>query len=206
MGELERKILTDCDGVLLDWLTGFDRFMSSVGYPAIADEHMYALARRHNIDQLEVYRLAKEFNVSEAIAELQPLNGAVRYVRKLREHGFSFIAITSLSDHPDSYNYRMRNLENLFGDAIEELICLDTGAPKIEVLKRWQNSGLFWIEDHVKNALDGAELGLKSVLVSASHNGNLGPTVESMLYARVGRDEPWKEIYSLIGEHYELPN
>ena len=201
---MRRLILTDVDGVLLDWLTGFDRFMSAVGYPAIADEHMYALARRHNIDQLEVYRLAKEFNTSEAIAELQPLNGAVEYVRQLREQGFGFIAVTSLSDHPDAYNYRMRNLRHLFDDAIEELVCLDTGAPKTDILKRWEGSGLFWLEDHVKNALDGADLGLKSVLVSASHNGDLGPTVEEMLHARVGKDEPWKEIYKLIGEHYEL--
>lgn len=203
---MKRLILTDVDGVMLDWLTGFDQFMSSVGYPAIADEHMYALARRHNIDQLEVYRLAKEFNTSEAIAELQPLNGAVKYVRKLQEQGFRFIAITSLSDHPDSYNYRMRNLQHLFGSAVEELVCLDTGAPKIDVLKRWEGSGLFWLEDHVKNALDGVELGLKSVLVSATHNGNLGPTVEEMLHARVGKEEPWREIYKLIGEHYELLN
>lgn len=203
---MKRLILTDVDGVLLDWLTGFDRFMSSVGYPAIADEHMYALARRHNIDQLEVYRLAKEFNTSEAIGNLQPLNGAVEYVRRLQERGFGFVAITSLSDHSDSYNYRMRNLQALFGDAIQELICLDTGAPKSEILKRWEGSGLFWIEDHIKNALDGAELGLKSILVSATHNGNLGPTVEEMLYARVSEDKPWKDIYSLVGEYYELSN
>lgn len=203
---MKRLILTDVDGVLLDWLAGFDRFMSSVGYPAIVDEHMYALARRHNIDQLEVYRLAKEFNTSEAIGNLQPLNGAVEYVRKLREHGFDFIAITSLSDHSDSYNYRMRNLKELFGDAIQELVCLDTGASKLEILKRWEGSGLFWLEDHVKNALDGAELGLKSVLVSATHNGNLGPTIEEMLYARVSKEEPWKDIYNLVGEYYELPH
>jgi len=202
---MQKLILTDCDGVLLDWLTGFDTFMSKAGYYADPDNgHMYELALRHHIDQLEVYRVAKEFNSSDAIARLKPLADSRKYVSKLQSQGFRFIAITSLSDHPDAYEFRKKNLENLFGDAIEELICLDTGASKAKTLKRWEGSDLFWIEDHVRNALDGANLGLRSVLVTAAHNTHVGPTIEDEIYARVSEESPWEEIYELIMEAYEL--
>jgi hypothetical protein len=202
---VQKLILTDCDGVLLNWLEGFDTFMSEKGYYADPDNgHMYQLSLRHHIDQLEVYKVAKEFNSSEKIARLKPLADAQKYVGLLREQGFSFIAITSLSDHPDAHDFRKRNLEDLFGDAIEELICLDTGAPKADVLSRWRDSGLFWIEDHVKNALDGVDLGLRSILVSAAHNAHIGPTVEETVFARVSEESPWAEIYDLVRNVYEL--
>lgn len=203
---MQKLILTDVDGVLLNWLEGFDTFMSEKGYYADPDNgHMYQLSLRHHIDQLEVYKVAKEFNTSEKIARLKPLADAREYVSKLQEHGFRFIAITSLSDHPNSYEFRKQNLEDLFGDIFDELICLDTGAPKADVLRRWEGSGLFWIEDHVKNALDGVDLGLRSVLVSAAHNAHIGPTVEETVFARVSEESPWAEIYDLVRSVYELP-
>lgn len=203
---MERTILTDVDGVLLDWFSGFDAYMTKKGLPTIpGTESSYLLAQRHGIPDLEAYKMAREFNSSDSVADLQPVFGAQKYVGLLHEQGFRFVAITSLSDHPRAYFYRKQNLSKLFGNAIQTLICLDTGASKYETLRQWEGSGLFWLEDHVRNALDGASLGLKSVLVSAPYNG-VQPETLNQLHAKVGFDTPWEEIYGLIKESYELPD
>jgi hypothetical protein len=201
---MERIILTDVDGVLLDWFSSFDSYMTSKGLPTIpGNETSYMLAHRHGIPDLEAYKMAREFNSSSLIEDLKPITDAQKYVGKLHAQGFRFVAITSLSDHPRAYSYRKQNLKRLFGTAIQTLICLDTGASKIDTLKQWEGSGLFWIEDHIRNALDGAQLGLKSILVSAPYNGMPQETLQK-IHAKVGFERPWEEIYSLIGEHYEL--
>ena len=200
----DKIILTDVDGVLLDWFNGFDRYMVKKGLPMLTGkEKSYLLAERHGITDLEAYKMAREFNCSEMIADLDPIADAQKYVGKLRKQGFRFIAITSLSEHPRAYSFRKQNLARIFGDAVQTLICLDTGAPKRSTLQQWEGSGLFWIEDHVTNALDGAELGLKSILVSAPYNG-ISPETLTRIHAKVSFESPWEEIYSLIGEHYEL--
>lgn len=203
---MEKIILTDCDGVLLDWFNTFDQYMSDKGLPMIpGTEDSYVLAQRHGISDLEAFKLAKEFNSSNKISDLAPLGDSQKYVKKLKNQGFRFVAITSLSEHPRAYSFRKKNLKKLFGDAIQTLICLDTGAPKLETLRHWEGSGLYWIEDYIKNALDGSDLGLRSVLVSAPYNG-LSDAVANRIYAKVSRTTPWEEIYELVRETYELPN
>jgi hypothetical protein len=83
------------------------------------------------------------------------------------------------------------NLRKIFGNAIESVICLDTGADKDEALAPYKDSGLFWIEDKYANFKTGLNLGLKSILVEHGHNMNEDTTGGFKV-------KSWKEIYSII--------
>ena len=83
----EKVILTDCDGVLVDWLFGFKEFMAERGYTE-QDPTGYAVWKRYGfINKQAAEGLCREFNNSAAIAHLTPHYDAVKYVRKLYEEG-----------------------------------------------------------------------------------------------------------------------
>lgn len=199
---MKKIILTDADGVLVLWLAGFEKFMAAKGYKLIPDtEHSYSISPRYGITTPEVDKLVHEFNTSAFITDLPAYRDSVEYVGKLVDHGFKFVCISSLSSAPDAHKYRKINLEGLFGNAFIELICLEMGAHKGSALLPWKDSGLFWIEDHIKNAEAGHELGLKSVLVMQDHNSHYNTDKFNV----VGPLNPWQEIYHIICKEYNLP-
>lgn len=168
----EKVILTDCDGVLVDWLYGFKEFMAERGYTE-QDPTGYAIWKRYGFINKEASEgLVREFNNSAAMAYLTPNLDAVKYVKKLHEEcGYVFRVITSLSLNKYAYKARLKNLHDLFGEnVIDELVCLDTGADKDEALKPYKDSGCVWVEDKYKNAQLGLDMGLDAFLIDLPHN------------------------------------
>jgi hypothetical protein len=60
----------------------------------------------------------------------------------------------------------------------------------VSVLNR--GSGLYWIEDKTENAVTGAQIGLKSVLIAHGHN------LDADKNADIERVASWAEIADLI--------
>lgn len=120
------------------------------------------------------------------------MRDSAEYVRRLHEeHGYQFQVITSLSLCPDARALREANLRELFGSAILDVVCLDTGADKDLALAPYKDSGLWWIEDKFENFKLGQQLGLKSILVEHAHNAHLD-------HEDGYRVNTWAEIYDLI--------
>lgn len=189
----KKLILTDADGVLLDWEWAFSIWMQTKGY-RLEDDAKQTYSIHHqfkNLTKPESKRLIRTFNESAAIGFLPPLRDAVHYVKRLNEeHGYVFHVITSLSKDEDAGHLREMNLQKLFGNAIYKVTCLDTGADKDEALAPYKDSGLFWIEDKPENADTGYRMGLSSLLVEHGHNMKHNapyPVVKN-----------WKEIYEII--------
>lgn len=186
---MKKLILTDCDGVLLNWEYAFCCWMEDRGCNPIRSD-VYDMAVRYGKTKAEMKSLIKIFNESAAIGFLPPQRDAMHYVKKLHEeHGFVFRVITSLSLDPYAKKLRVRNLDKLFGSAIDDVICLDTGADKDEALEPYRDSGLVWIEDKLENAELGVELGLNSILVEHEHN---------MDQKDIPLAKNWKEIYEMV--------
>lgn len=186
-------ILTDCDGVLLNWEYAFDVWMNDLKY-VLVDPIAYKVSKRYNISQERSEELIQFFNESASMGFLPPLRDAVQYVKKLHEEcGYIFCVITSMSSNPYAIKLRERNLEKLFGTAIYSVRCLDTGADKDDALLFAKDSGLTWVEDKIKNAELGYELGLNSIIMEHGHNMNYQnnniPIVKG-----------WKEIYEMMKE------
>ena len=190
----DKIILTDCDGVVLDWEEGFSVWMEHHGHSKVEGfQYMYNIGDRYGISKEQGSQMVKVFNESAAIGFLPPLRDAQYFVKKLHEqHQYKFIAITSLSLDPYAKELRERNLKKLFGDAFIEVVCLDTGADKDEILAEYgaKYKGNYWIEDKPENLNAGIDAGLEGILIEHGHNmdytGNANVVVN------------WQEIYDLI--------
>jgi hypothetical protein len=190
---LDKLILTDCDGVCLDWEYAFNIWMQEHGFTEIEGSKLsYDMSIRYNIPKEQVRKLIKIFNESAAIGFLPAQRDAVYYIKRLHEeHGFRFHAITSLSLDPNAQKLREMNIHKLFGPtAFERIVCLDTGADKDEALEEYEGTGCFWVEDKVSNSDLGHKMGLKSLLLEHGHNMNHEcpyPVVKN-----------WREIYEIV--------
>lgn len=189
---LNKVILTDCDGVLLNWEYAFTVWMEQhFGDKEVVDPDNYDVGKRYGLTRDRKEELVRFFNESAAIGFLPPLRDAMYYVDLLhRKHGYTFHMITSLSKDESAQKLRIQNTQKLFGEtAFTKFIFEDTGADKDEVLEPYRGSGLYWIEDKVENAQLGDRLGLESIVVEHAHNMN---NDEFPTFAT------WKEIYEYI--------
>tara|TARA_Y100000768_G_scaffold94197_1_gene68256 strand:+ start:36647 stop:37243 length:597 start_codon:yes stop_codon:yes gene_type:complete len=190
----DKIILTDCDGVILDWEEGFSVWMEHHGHEKVEGyQYLYNIGQRYGMSSEAGNKLVKQFNESAAIGFLPPLRDAQFFVKKLHEqHQYKFIAITSLSLDPYAKYLRERNLKKLFGDAFIDVICLDTGADKDTILQEYGENypGNYWIEDKPENVNWGIDAGLNGILVEHGHN------MDYIGDATVIKN--WKEIYDII--------
>ena len=188
-----KLILTDADGVILDWEWAFSVWMQERGYTLTADnKKSYDLYHQYKeLEQKDYKKVVRTFNESAAIGFLPALRDSAHYVKRLHEeHGYEFRVITSLSLDKNAGKLREMNLRKLFGNAIESVICLDTGADKDSALAPYKDSGMWWIEDKPQNADVGHAMGLKSILVEHGHN------MHHVCDYPVAKN--WKEIYDII--------
>lgn len=171
--DLNKKvILTDCDGVLLDWKYGFYQYMAQRGY-SVQNDNVYSMAETFNITKDEANEHVRIFNNSMYIAHLTPFRDAIASVRYLYEtHGFVLHVITALSTEPEAYKLRMQNLHEVFGaNVIDRLVCTDPEHPnKTPYLEEYKDTNCIWVEDSPKNAIAGAKLGLNTYSINHSHN------------------------------------
>lgn len=191
---LNKTILTDCDGVLLDWEWAFNIWMQEHGFEEVPGSKLdYGMDLRYGIPKDQVKKLIRIFNESAAIGFLPALRDAMYYVKRLHEeHGYVFHCITSLSKDNNAARLREMNLKKLFGEqAFERIVCLDTGADKDGALEEYRGSGCYWLEDKPENAVAGHAAGLKSLMVEHGHNMHF-------YHEGVTIVKNWREIYELI--------
>jgi hypothetical protein len=184
-------ILTDADGVLLDWEYAFDVWMSQHGFNKV-EPLKYNIGTQYGIDPDQGKKLITIFNESAHIGFLPALRDAMFYVKRLHEeHGYVFHCITSLSKDENAQELRKMNLRKLFGrTAFEKFIFLDTGADKDHVLEAYKDSGYLWVEDKIANAVVGHELGLNSVIMEHGHNMDYKGPIPLV--------KNWRDIYEIL--------
>ena len=186
-----KVILTDCDGVILDWEYAFGQWMKRHGY-TVKETGNYKMDVKYGLERKETERLVRMFNESAWIRKLPPLRDAMHYVKKLHvEHGYVFHAITSLSNDQYAQHLRTKNLREMFGDTVfEKYVYLDTGADKDDVLIEYEGTDCWWVEDKPENADCGINFGLNSLLVDHDHNRNYTGDATRVCN--------WKEIYDIV--------
>ena len=190
MNKVRKTILTDADGVLLDWEWAFTIWMEQHGHTKVDGyQFMYDIGERYGITKDQSRKMVKLFNESASIGFLPPLRDAMYYVKRLHEeHGYDFICVTSLSRNKDACELRKMNLRKLFGkSAFTGFKFLDTGADKDEALEPYRDSGYLWVEDKIENAELGLRMGLDSVLISHPWNDNSSNCIPKYF--------SWKELY-----------
>jgi FMN phosphatase YigB (HAD superfamily) len=184
------KILTDCDGVLLDWEGPFHEWMQKKGYSKIKDG-VYSLSEAYGIPKEDKHDVVREFNESAWICCLPVLRDSRAGIATLADAGYTFDCITSISADPYTKNLRWQNLKDHFGNVFDELHCIGNGHSKDATLSQYQGTGYWWIEDLPKNCEAGLKQGLKPILIDHPHNRDYkNPDVI--------RVKNWKEICEVI--------
>lgn len=196
----EKVILTDVDGVLLDWEYTFSNWLQTKGnYQEITAHHTdYGIHNKYGGDKAEFKKLVREFNNSAWIGFLPAFRDAVGSVEAIRkEFGYTFHVITSLSEDEYACHLRTMNLERLFGkDTFTRYIYLDTGADKDEALKDYAGTGCIWVEDKPENAQEGLKHGLCSVLMQHKHTSNASTDGINIV-------DDWRGVYHIANMFYD---
>lgn len=192
-----KTIVTDVDGVILDWETAFHNWMMDEGHQAVSGtEHEWGMHRRFNIERSTATNMVRQFNESAAIGFLKPHKDAVKYINQLAEEGYRFVMLTAFGKDKYAKELRRMNLENLLGQDVDfDLICVDVAERKDKVLGELaeEYTGSYWIEDNPRNAKDGGDVGFMPILMDHPYNRNYeGP---------IPRVNNWQEIYEIIKEN-----
>jgi|TARA_R110000823_G_C15757045_1_gene482560 hypothetical protein len=186
-------ILTDIDGVVLNWFYAFDVWMLEHGHERRDGVLQYDVSETYGIGKAQAKQMVRMFNESAAMGFLPPLRDAMHYMKKLHEeHGYVFHAITSQSSNPNAQKLRIMNLQKLFGETLfAKFTILGCGDDKDEALEPYRDSGYTWVEDKVENAELGVKLGLDSLLMEHGFN---------MDHETIPCMKNWKDIYErLVG-------
>ena len=202
----DRIILTDVDGVLLEWEHHFTEWMLQRSYyddkqqriypyKLLPDkQNTYEMAERFGLSVFEIRKEIREFNKSAWMATQSPMPESQTWVKLLAAEGWTFIPITSQTSDIPAQQLRKKRLGELFGDHIfKNYHILDTGQDKDQVLAEFHNTGLYFIEDKPKNALTGLEYGVRPILIDHPYN-------RDFQHPDVIRVNNWKQIHEIVHE------
>jgi len=195
---VNKIILTDVDGVIFDWHTAFVKWMELQGYSSTGVIHHDSdIHNEFGISFQEALAKREEFNASMICSVLEPFRESEVWVHKLKEEGFQFIAITSLSDKPIAHYYRYLNLEEYFDvETFADVKCLPAGADKTEALMEFKDTGLIFIDDKITNIETALKLGLTPVLMKHPYNSHyINPKVKKV--------SNWVDLYDFIKLTYQ---
>ena len=188
---MDKRIILDCDGVLLDWAYAFDVWMVEHGYSKISNtDQYYEQTRRYGVSEVEAVSQIKRFNESGCVGFIPAFRDSVEYVTKLSELGWKFEVISCLDKDKYAQKLRQKNLLHLFGDVFDFIDCaLDFTVGKEQyLLDRYKGKNYYWIEDSVDHAESGKRVGLNSIVMDHPYNKEWdGPRVKN-----------WKDIYQII--------
>ena len=196
----KKYILTDIDGVVLDWETSFTQFLADYKDIKIVKDS-YDLSERFGVDKEWITNLVHEFNTSIFMSCLGPLRDAILGIKTLHERtGVRFYAITSMSSNELAIDWRIKNLHSLFGTtAFADVVSLDTGACKREALSHFKDTNCMWLEDKPENYELGLELGLDAYLFKHGYNSEAHHEAEEQ--DRLVNN--WADVYANFTlEHY----
>ena len=196
----DRIILTDVDGVLLEWENHFTKWMISRGHKLKENyKSEYDMGKRFifysnvfNEDPNYIKLAIREFNKSAWMATQPPMPESQTWVKLLHAEGWTFIPISSQTSDIPAQEIRKRRLEELFGEyAFYNFHILETGQEKDDVLAEFHGTNLWWIEDKWTNALAGLKYGLKPLFIDHPYNREYS-------HPDITRVNNWRDIHKIV--------
>jgi hypothetical protein len=191
---MNKIILTDVDGVLVNWNSSFENFMKNLGFE-LKNNSCYLLSDRFGIKEEQIKELYNEFQNGTRIKHLEPIFDAPLYVKKIfKEFGYRLVCVTHIGSSPSICDNRVNNLLGIYGNAIQDVICLDRSISKKETLNKYFLKDRIWVEDYIPNAIIGDSMGLKTFLLNYEYNQYEIPQT-------IRRVDGWSEIYKYIKQN-----
>jgi FMN phosphatase YigB (HAD superfamily) len=204
MPQSNRIILTDVDGVLLEWEHHFTKWMlqrtlfderSARYHPhrLLPDkQNTYEMAERFGVTKEQIRKEIREFNRSAWMGTQRPMLESQTWVKLLAAEGWTLIPITSQTSDIPAQQLRKKRMGELFGAHVfTNYHILGTGADKDGALAEFHDTGLYWVEDKPHNALAGLKYGLKPILIDHPYNRDFE-------HPDIIRVNNWKDIHGLV--------
>ena len=201
-----RIILTDVDGVLLEWEHHFTKWLQlrsyfdkngnrNYPYKLLDSNHNdYDMSKRFGISKETISQEIREFNRSAWMGTQRPMLESQTWVKLLHAEGWTFVPITSQTSDIPGQALRKKRLGELFGEHVfSNYHILGTGADKDGALAEFHDTGLYWVEDKPKNALAGLNYGLKPILIDHPYNKEFN-------HPDIIRVNNWKQIHEILSK------
>ena len=201
-----RIILTDVDGVLLEWERHFTKWLQlrsyfdkngNRNYPyklLDSGQDNYDMSKRFGISKETISQEIREFNRSAWMGTQRPMLESQTWVKLLHAEGWTFVPITSQTSDIPGQALRKKRLGELFGEHVfSNYHILGTGADKDSALAEFHDTGLYWVEDKPKNALAGLSYGLKPILINHPYNKDFN-------HPDIIRVNNWKQIHEILSK------
>ena len=180
-----KYILTDIDGVCLDWSKQFNKFLAYY-YPDVT-------LKDPTKDYEHVEHIMNDFCRSTWMGWCEPLRDAVEVLTKLKAEGYEVHGCTAMGNDPYAIASRKTNLERFFPNVFNRLDTtpMDPGVTKEKWLEQYRNKECVWVEDKWINAKAGANMGLKTFLMKHPYNAQHDDV-------KVTKVDNWQQIYYYI--------
>ena len=193
----EKRIITDADGVLVNWIDTFMEWAVNEKKLKLLPEaeRGYWVEAKFELEyEGQGHEYVHEFNRTERIRSLAPFRNSQKYVKQLANDGYEFHVITAIEDRPDIVERRTQNLRDLFGDVFHKVTCVGgtmNSGDKKPWLAEYKDTGCFWLEDSISHAVDGHDLGLETILLTHDYNVHFEHDDIHIVH-------DWDEVYDLI--------
>lgn len=161
-------LLSDVDGVAIDWLQGYINFNAEHGHYALHNQPS-DFAMRDIFPTLEKpWERIMEYQNSHHYTNLKAYDDTKQAYSKIHELGAKIIFISSCGTTDFIKKARIDTLNRELEGKFDDIIMLEIGASKLDVLKKFPSS--VWIEDQMKFAIEGAIAGHRSFLRNMPYN------------------------------------
>lgn len=181
-----KTILTDVDGVLLDYFTPF---LTTFDISYI-NNNVNTFEEAFGIDSKVISEMVYSFNNSDTFSRLPAFKDAVKYIHKLKEDGYDILVITAAGNTRHIMESRITNLEEVFGkNVFNDYMFVEPLESKDIYLRKFKDSYIPWVEDSIVNYHNGIDNGLDSILMDTDFNH----TTDNLRHYH-----SWNEIYRYI--------
>ncbi len=196
---MNKLILVDVDGVILQWGMAFGAYIKHEGL--VPDNHLirpaYKVETILNISRDEATVLISKFHASDHFNHLTPYKDAALFIPRFSKEGYKFVAISAalqggnIAQDNLIFANRFANLNWVYPDIFETLHLVPMRASKHEYLSSYTNA--FWVEDTLKNAITGVECGHKSIFINRTEDPRRQGSHPDVINVSC-----WDEIYDYI--------
>lgn len=189
MANKPKLLLSDLDGVYVDWARGFVNYMASIGYEA-PHSNPTVFTMTDIFPMLEKPWLhIKDFQQTSFYDEVKPYAGAQEAYQDMVDAGVRIIAVSSCGLEQETVRMRTEFIESQ--GVFSDMVLLELGASKQEVLETFENAA--FIDDQPHVAFEGAEAGHIALLKSMPYN--LSTDVQGIM--RIGEFDEIKRMMNM---------
>jgi len=186
MNKKDYIILVDLDDTIEDLLTAWVNYLNKVYDTNVDSEEITDWKISNFFPELTSEQLYEPLVDPELWKTVRPIPGAVKYLRKLIEEGFTVRICTASS--PTSYALKMKHFVKRYLPFIDtRLHCLC--AHDKQLIK-----GNILLDDNFENLLGGS---YKGILFNRKHNEKY-PNPSNLI-----RVDSWEEFYNIVEKEYQ---